>query len=75
MHAGAQAPGMTGHRTTHRRARTSRRKGGALRIRATAWRTPPDLRVLAETLIDLAAENTDNPSGTTGTSRDDPSVD
>jgi hypothetical protein len=75
MHAGAQAPGMTGHRTTHRPGRTRRRKGGALRIQAAAWRTPPDLRVLAEALIDLSSETTDNPSATTGTSRDDPSVD
>ncbi|MGH9212639.1 MAG: hypothetical protein ACRD2C_18515 [Acidimicrobiales bacterium] len=44
---------MTRHRPPQRRPRTKGRKARTLRVRA-ALHTPPDLRVLAEALIDLA---------------------
>jgi hypothetical protein len=44
---------MTRHQPPQRRPRIKGRRERILRVRA-ALRTPPDLRVLAEALIDLA---------------------
>jgi hypothetical protein len=62
---------MTRHRPPHRRPRTKGSRARHLRVRA-ALHTPPDLRVLAEALIDLAYDtaseadtNADSPENNT----------
>jgi hypothetical protein len=69
---------MTRHQPPGRRPRTKGRRSRTLRIQA-ALHTPPDLRVLAEALIDLAhdtASNTDtntySPENVTATGPIDP---
>ena len=49
---------MTRHRTSRKRPQSTGRRKKALRVRA-ALRTPPDLQVLAEALIDLAYDAAD----------------